>query len=299
VVTMVQPVHLERMGSIERIALNKSELVRTLPPNGTAVLNGDDPLVRRMGGVTEAKVLYYGVADDGRWTMDDGCLDIYASDVVSLGLEGVWFTLHFGDKSVGLPVHLPLLGRHNVYTALAAAGVAHAVGMAPREIVEALVFKQAAHSLHSGQALSAANGFQRIKLLPGYNGSTLIDDCYNAAPASMLAALDLLSETPNTGRRIAVLGDMLELGSHEEQGHRDVGRRASEVTDFLIAVGRLGRIIGEEALQIGMSPGKVAFADGNSQAIDYLKSALRPGDYVLIKGSRGLHMEEIVEGLKG
>ena len=278
VVTSVHPVHLERMGTLGRIALNKSELPRALPPTGTAVLNGDDPWVRRMAEVTQARVVFYGrqATDDRRHE-----LDIWATEIESRGLEGVRFRLHFGGTGESWPVKLPLLGAHNVYSALAAAGVGYAAGMGWADIVAAL------------EGLDVQG---RVALVPGYNGSTLIDDSYNAAPASVIAALDLLAETP--GRHVAVLGDMRELGSHEEEGHREVGRHAAQVVNKLVAVGRLGRLIGEEAITAGMSPTKVAFAEDNAQAIAQLKPMLQPGDHVLIKGSRGMYMEEIVEGLK-
>jgi UDP-N-acetylmuramoyl-tripeptide--D-alanyl-D-alanine ligase len=145
-------------------------------------------------------------------------------------------------------------------------------------------------------ALHALETQIRLIVVPGHNGSTIIDDSYNASPASVLAALSLLAETP--GRHIAVLGDMLELGSQEEEGHLTVGREASEVADHLIVVGRLGRLIGEEALRCGMPGESVRFGEGNEQVVEMLKGLLRPGDHVLVKGSRGLRMEEIVRGLK-
>ena len=272
VVTNVGPVHLERMGTIENIALNKSELVAALPEDGTAVLNGDDARVRAMGEVTSARKVFYGLGEDN---------DLRATGIVSNGLKGVDFTLAVGSEGEQWPVHLPLLGSHSVYTALAAAGAASAAGMTWREIVEAL------------EGLSAQ---VRLVVVPGWNGSTIIDDAYNAAPDSTIAALDLLAEMP--GGKIAVLGDMLELGSYAEEGHLRVGRRAAHVADRLVAVGRLGRLVGEEAVRAGMAPGSVFFAMENGQVIDYLKGLLHAGDHVLVKGSRGLAMDEIVAGLK-
>lgn len=272
VVTNIGPVHLERMGTLENIALNKSELVRALPSTGTAVLNGDDPLVSAMREVTSARVLLYGL---------DARCELRAAKIESRGLQGVGFTLHFAPDEKQWPVRLPLLGRHSVHTALAAAGAAHAAGMAWSDIVD---------------ALQTVDAQVRLLVVRGFNGSTLIDDSYNASPASMLAALDLLGETP--GRHIAVLGDMLELGSHEQEGHLTVGRKAREAVNYLVVVGMLGRIIGEEAMRAGMPPDSVFFATGNAQAIDKLRDLLQPGDYVLVKGSRGLKMEEIVAGLR-
>lgn len=272
VVTVVAPVHLERLGTIERIALNKSELVRALPAYGTAVLNGDDPLVAAMSEVTQAHVLLYGL---------DPAFDLAAGDIEGKGLNGVHFTLSVKEVGHKWRVRLPLLGRHSVHTALAAAGAARAAGMDWDDIVAAL------HKLDAQV---------RLLVVPGYNGSTLIDDSYNASPESTIAALNLLDDMQ--GRRIAVLGDMLELGSYEAEGHRRVGIRARAVADLLIVVGALGRIIGEEARRCGMPAEHLFFARDNYQVVEYLHSVLKPGDFVLVKGSRGLRMDKIVDALK-
>ncbi|MEP6774865.1 MAG: UDP-N-acetylmuramoyl-tripeptide--D-alanyl-D-alanine ligase [Chloroflexota bacterium] len=272
VVTNVGPVHLERMGTIENIALNKSELVAALPEAGTAILNGDDARVRAMGEVTRARKVFYGLGQDN---------DLRATDIVSKGLQGVDFTLVVGSEVGQWPVRLPLLGGHNVYTALAAAGAAAVAGMTWDEIVQGL------------EGLSAQ---VRLVVVSGWNGSTIIDDAYNAAPDSTIAALDLLAEMP--GSKVAVLGDMLELGSYAEEGHMRVGRRAAEVADRLVVLGRLGRLIGEEAVRAGMAPESVFFAMENGQVVDYLKGLLQRGDHVLVKGSRGLAMDEIVARLR-
>jgi UDP-N-acetylmuramoyl-tripeptide--D-alanyl-D-alanine ligase len=272
VVTNVGPVHMERLGTIENIALNKSEIVQALPPDGFAVLNGDDRRVRAMSEVTKAAVTFYGL-DEGN--------DIRATEIVSHGLQGVHFTLEVVPAKEQWQVRLPLLGRHSVHTALAAAGAAHAAGMDWDQIVSAL----------QGMDVQV-----RLLVVPGCNGSTIIDDTYNAAPDSTIAALNLLDEM--AGRHIAVLGDMLELGSYMEEGHRKVAGRASVVADRLVVVGSLGHLIGEEALRLGMKPETVFFAADNAQVVDYLKRVLKQGDYVLVKGSRGLYMEEVVDGLK-
>ncbi len=272
VVTVVAPVHLERMGTIENIALNKSELVRALPANGTAVLNGDDPLVSAMRDVTQARSVLYG--------LDPDC-DLYATDIEGQGLNGVHFTLNVREGGQHWRVRLPLLGRHSVHTALAAAGAACAAGMDWTDIVAAL------HKLDAQV---------RLLVVPGHNGSILIDDSYNASPESTIAALNLLNDMQ--GQRIAVLGDMLELGSYEQEGHLRVARRAGVVADRLVVVGLLGRLIGEEALRCDMAPDRVFFARDNDQVVEYLRRVLKRGDYVLVKGSRGLRMDKIVDALK-
>ena len=133
-------------------------------------------------------------------------------------------------------------------------------------------------------------------VLPGINDTTIIDDSYNASPASTLAALNLLHEL--AAPRVAVLGDMRELGSYEQEGHILVGRRAAEVVDRLVVVGELGRVIGEEAIKTGLAPEKVFFADDNAQVIANLRQTLVGGSSVLIKGSYGMRMAEIVLGLR-
>jgi UDP-N-acetylmuramoyl-tripeptide--D-alanyl-D-alanine ligase len=270
VVTNVQSSHLERLGSMEKIAEAKRELVEALPQHGLAVLNVDDSRVREMAGHTSARALYYGLSAEAQ---------VWASEVVSHGLRGVEFELHHGRAMVH--VKLPLLGVHSVHAALAAAGVALDQGYSLAEI---------------GEALRVMEPSVRIIVGAGLAGSRLIDDTYNANPESMLAALNLLSELP--GRKIAVLGDMLELGSHEVPGHRKVGDRAALVADALVAVGTRAGIIAHTALQGGMRSERVFHTESNDDAIAFLKRLLRPGDNVLVKGSRGMRMEDIVHALR-
>jgi len=269
VVTNVAPSHLERLGSMERIADAKAELVRALPSDGTAILNGDDPLVRGMADLTDAQAFYYGLGPDN---------DLRATHIESRGLDGVRFRLHFGRET--LHVKIPLLGRHSVHTALAAAAVGVVEGQ-PWGLIVA--------------GLRDIEVQLRLIATPGKEGSTLIDDSYNASPASSLAALNLLAELK--GRRIAVLGDMLELGAYQAEGHRKVGRRAAEVVQKLVTVGELGALIGREAIAVGMPEGDVYFAQDNGEAVRALSDLVGPGHIVLIKGSRGMDMEEIVVAL--
>lgn len=269
VVTNVGPVHLERLGTLERIAQAKRELVEALPPEGVAILNGDDERVMGMAPYTQARVLCYGLRPE---------CEVWADEIVSQGLEGVRFRMHHGDEV--LHVRTPLLGRHSVHAALAAATVGLVEGESWEEIVAGL------------QEISE---HLRLVALPGPRGSILLDDTYNASPASTIAALNLLEELP--GRRIAVLGDMLELGDFEEEGHRKVGRRVLEVVDLLITVGRLGRIIGQEALACGMDKARVLMVEDNRAAIAHLRELIRESDVVLVKGSRGMAMEEIINEL--
>jgi len=268
VVTNVGPTHLERMGTIERIALNKAELVETLPEDGVAVLNADDPLVRAMASKAQGRVFSYGLTPDA---------DLWANEIESRGLEGLRFRFHYGEEVVYARVSL--LGRHSVHTALRAAAVGLIEGLSWQEIMDGL---RGATQL-------------RLVVVPGLNGSTLLDDTYNSSPASAIAALNLLDELD--GRKITVLGDMLELGSYEEEGHRKVGRRAMDVVELLVTVGPRGRIIAQEALDLGMDPGAVHIVEDNEAAIAYLRQVIVPGDAVLVKGSRGMTMEQIVSAL--
>ena len=207
VVTAVLPVHLERLGTIERIQQAKQELIEELPSNGVAVLNADDPRVAQMATATSARVVRYGVSESA---------DVRAEHISSQGLRGVHFDLlHAGQRR---RVHLPLLGAHSVHAALAATAVASDEGLSLSDIAEAL------------QRLSPT---LRLLVVDGINGSRVVDDSYNASPESVLAALNLLRELPGR-RKIAVLGDMLELGSEEEPSHRRVGNRAAAVLDVLV-----------------------------------------------------------------
>ncbi|MBI3968037.1 MAG: UDP-N-acetylmuramoyl-tripeptide--D-alanyl-D-alanine ligase [Chloroflexi bacterium] len=263
VVTNVGPVHLERLGTIERIAQAKGELVAALPADGWALLNADDQRVRGMASRTKAQVVTFGFG---------ATADLRATDVAVRGLDGVTFTLHWREER--RPIASPALGRHSVYAALAAAGVALVDGLSLDEVVG---------------ALGALPPGLRLNVLAGRNGSRIIDDTYNASPASVIAALDLLATLD--GRKVAVLGDMYELGSAEESGHREVGRRAAEVLDALYAVGPRARWIGEEARTCGLAAVETVAA---KPEVSYEP---QPGDSILVKGSRGMRMEEVVARL--
>jgi len=267
VVTNVGPVHLERLGSMGAITAAKAELVEALPADALAVLNGDDARTVAMARRTPARVTYYGYSEQS---------DVRASGVVSSGLEGTQFRLKYAGDCVD--VRLPLPGRHYVYPALAAAAVALEEGLTLNEIAA---------------ALAEARLDLRSRIVRGPNGSTVLDDSYNASPASMLAALDLLAELP--GRRIALLGDMLELGAAEEEGHRSVGERAATACDLLLTVGVRASSIAEAARRAGATDVRQVGTAG--QAIEALRKELREGDHALIKASRAMALEEVVSAL--
>ena len=272
VITNVGTVHAERAGSQEVIAQGKGELVEALPasPEGVAILNYDDPLVRGMAVRTRARIFYYGL---------DAHSHLWASDVVGMGLKGIRFQLHVRNETLHLRV--PLIGRHSVHTVLRAAAVGLVEGLAWQEVIDGL------H--HSFTQL-------RLATVRATSGALIIDDTYNASPESTLAALNLLSEID--GNRVAVLGDMLELGPYEQEGHEIVGVRAAEVARRLITVGRLGKQIAQAARQAGMPSSAIESVDDVSQAIDLLQNSLKADDVVLVKGSHGLRMDRIVASLE-
>ena len=277
IVTNVHPVHLERMGTIENIALTKRELVESLPAAGLAVLNGDDPRVLEMAEVAPCDIVTYGLMPTN---------DIWASDVQTHGLRGTSFRLHSGGESVNLRV--PLIGGHAPYLALPAIAVGIRLGMHISEIIPGF----------------DDPGIQvRLIVLEGPNGSTMIDDTYNASAPSVLSALGLLEEMAE-GRRIAVLGDMRELGEESEGQHRMVGRRATEVVDHLVTYGPLAAQIAEEARarsreERGRTQVIRSFEVAErDDLIAYIQEIANTGDTILLKGSRGLEMEHVVAALR-
>ena len=272
VVTNIGTVHAERAGSQEAIASGKAELVQALPaaPDGVAVLNFDDPWVRKMAEKTSAQVFYYGL---------DPIADLWADQIESLGLEGIRCCLHYGAETITLKV--PVIGQHSVHTVLRAAAVG---------LVEGLTWGEIAQGLQHGQTQL------RLVAVHTQNGALLLDDTYNASPESTLAALNLLGALD--GRRVGVLGEMLELGQYEQSGHEIVGARAAEVCSELLAVGERAKIIASSALAAGMHPSSVRWVATVPEAIEYMRLHLNRGDIALVKGSHGLQMERIISALE-
>lgn len=276
VVTNVHPVHLERMGTIEAIARTKSELVQAIPAHGAAILNGDDLRVRAMAPLCAGRVITYGLSPSN---------DIWADEVATRGLAGISFRVHLGAETY--EVETPLKGMHAVELALAGIAVGQAMGM---EIAEIL------------PRFNEPNSQVRLLTIDGPNGSRMIDDTYNASAPSVLSALGLLADTDAT-RKFAVLGDMRELGASSDEHHDIVGRRAAEVVDHLVTYGDLALKI---AAAFRSSKGDIdgrrsdvtSFRlDQRAELVQFLQGALQEGDIVLLKGSRGLTMEEFVEAL--
>ena len=267
VVTNIGTVHAERAGSQQLIAEGKAELISSLPPspNGVAVLNYDDPLVKQMANKTNARILFYG--------LDQGA-DIWADQIQGQGLKGIRFRLHYENKSLNMDV--PILGRHSVQTILRASAVGFAEGLSWEEIRDGLM---------------QSNTQLRMVAVQTHSGALILDDTYNATPESTIAALDLLRELK--GQKIAVLGDMLELGPYEYLGHERVGEAAAQTADHLIAVGPLSKTTAATAKASGLPATAVTWVENASQAADVLRYNLKEGDVVLIKGSHGLRMDRI------
>ncbi|MDQ3249630.1 MAG: UDP-N-acetylmuramoyl-tripeptide--D-alanyl-D-alanine ligase, partial [Chloroflexota bacterium] len=242
IVTNIGPSHLSKLGSLEAITAAKAELLQALPPanaGGVAILNWDDERVQTMAGLTQARIFRYGLTP---------AADLWADSIQSAGMDGVRFCFHYRHPETGktesVHARVALLGRHSVHTALRAAATGLVEGLGWDEI---------------SAGLQNMTNQVRLVIVDGINGSTVIDDTYNASPASTIAALNLLADLDPKppGRRVAVLGDMLELGQYTDEGHRRVGRRAVDVVDLLVTVGELGRSIAAEALSIGFDPQKV------------------------------------------
>ncbi|MBA3946287.1 MAG: UDP-N-acetylmuramoyl-tripeptide--D-alanyl-D-alanine ligase [Herpetosiphonaceae bacterium] len=270
IVTNVGVSHLERMKTPDVVAHAKSELPRALPADGIAVLNYDDERARNMAGLTAARPLFYGLTPQA---------DVWADDISSHGLQGISFTVHSCNTAHRFTI--PLVGRHSVQTALPVVALARELGF-PWEAIEA--------------GLCDPLLQQRIRVLPGPNGATIIDDTYNAAPVSCKAALNLLHDLP--GRHLAVFAEMAELGPVEEAGHREVGEAAAMVVDQLVVVGPKARSIGQAARALRPDL-PVAFAATNTEAVEVLRPMLVAGDVLLVKGARVAATEQIVRDLVG
>jgi UDP-N-acetylmuramoyl-tripeptide--D-alanyl-D-alanine ligase len=272
VLTNIGTVHAERAGTQEIIAQGKGELVEALPPApaGIAILNYDDPLIRPMNKRTKARVFYYGL---------DPAADLWADEVESMGLEGIHLRLHYKKESLYLQV--PMIGHHSVETVLRATAVG---------LVEKLTWDEIVRGLQESQAQL------RLVAVRSENGALMLDDTYNASPESTLAALNLLAELQ--GRKIAVLGDMLELGQYERAGHEKVGVRAAQVANVLVTLGLRAHIIAEAARKAGMKKSVIHEYEEFEPIVDWLKKNLTANDAVLVKGSHGLRMDKIVAALE-
>ncbi len=270
IVTCVGTAHIGILGSLENIARAKGELIEALPKEGMAILNADDPYVLAMHSLFGGRALYYGI---------DNRQDVYATDI-SLTESGTTYICHIGE--ISFPVTLRLLGIHNVYDALAATAAAFSLGVPPAKIREAL-----------GNFISRSESQKLLKI----GEVTVLDDSYNANPLSVKMALDALTQLGGR-RRIAVLGDMLELGADEKARHYETGKQVAALGfDRLITVGELSRETARGARDGGMTA--VSEVSGPEEAAAVLKKETAPGDAVLIKGSHAMHLETVVAHWRG
>ncbi len=276
VVTTVEPAHLETFGSLEAIAREKGELVAALPPDGLAVLNADDARVLAMAARTPARVITFGAYEPGEDATAVPCPDIRATDIL-VSREGVRFTVE--TPAGRRKIRIPLLGRHQVYAALAAI----AVGLAHDMALDLIAARLA--------ALPRVPG--RLNPLPGRRGSLLLDDSYSASPAAVEAALDTLAAL-DARHRIAVLGDMLELGDFEAAGHTEIGRKVAGIVDLLVTKGNRARRIADAARPAGLAADQVVVTYTAEDAARAVLERLGPGDVALVKGSLATRMEQIV-----
>jgi len=270
VITRVAPVHLEFFDSVTEIARAKAEILEGLGPGGAAVLNADDPEVRRIGEAHAGRVVWFGRHRDH---------DVSAENWRGT-VQGMRFDLRLAGRSVD--VALPLAGPHFLTSFLAAAAAAHVLGASPEAIAEAAL------------ALKPAPHRGEVALLG--SGVTLIDDSYNSNPAAVEAAVVALGLAQ--GRRVAFLGDMLELGPSGADLHREVGEHVAGRLDVMAGVGTLAAAFVEGARRAGKPESALRLFPDSAAAAAAVPSLVEPGDAVLVKGSRGVRMEAVVEALR-
>ena len=271
VITNVGPQHIELLGSLENIARAKAELIENLPADGLAILPADSPFLPMLKGKAPCRFVTFGLARDADYRVENVRTD---------DPHFLYFDLHY-DGKVQRRIALPMIGAHNAINAAAALAVAHQLGI---EIADAERYLENAE-------LPGA----RMRVIQT-ESLTIIDDCYNAGPDSMRAALETLRDFPGDGRRVAVLGAMRELGAFSDDEHRKLGELAGEICDFVVGVGpetepmmETLRASGHQLF--GWSPDATA-------ATSVVSARLQSGDIVLVKGSRSVGLEIVVEELQ-
>ncbi|HEY5516840.1 MAG TPA: UDP-N-acetylmuramoyl-tripeptide--D-alanyl-D-alanine ligase [Coriobacteriia bacterium] len=273
IVTNIGQTHLEALGSQDAIVRAKGELVACVPSTGMVFLNGDDERSRSLAAASSAPVTWYGLSEG---------VDVRASDIEVDETGRATFTLTADVGSI--TVSLPVPGRHNAYNAAAAAAAALYLGTTLDEIAAGLA--------------AAVTTDMRMQVFTAATGVVVVNDAYNASPTSMRAALATLVDMRAAGRRIAVLGDMAELGSLTELAHFSLGEVvARSGIDVLVTVGARALRIADGAVAEGMEPSDVRPCEGVEEASEVLDDLLAPGDLVLVKASRCMQLERIIEGM--
>ncbi|HEY1088660.1 MAG TPA: UDP-N-acetylmuramoyl-tripeptide--D-alanyl-D-alanine ligase [Archangium sp.] len=271
-ITIVQPAHLEGVGSIEGVAQAKGELFHGLAKSATAVVNLDDPRVAGQAATVGAKKLTWGRTEGA---------DVRLVSVEPQGRDGLSLRIAYRGKEY--PTALHLVGDHNAMNATGAFAMGLALGYAPEECVRGLEAAQA----HA----------RRLQIVDAPHGVTVVDDCYNANPASMTAALRTVQELASEGRAIAVLGDMLELGAEEAREHVQMGVTASDRVALLAFFGpRMKQAHAQATKKLGE---KTKHFEDVGALVAWLQPQLKANDFVLVKGSRGMRLERVVEALTG
>ena len=270
VITNIGTAHIGNLGSKQNILKAKLEIIKGMDEDGVLIINGDESLLSGLKGLLDVKTIYYG--------LDEG-VDFRAYNIDKRE-DG---TAEFNIKIDGVDylVHIPAIGIHNVYNALAAIVAGKEMGMSVDNIISGI-------SKYSPVG-SRSNIYTK-------NGITFIDDVYNASVSSMNASIDVLSDMSNTKRKIAILGDMYELGEFSQKLHREVGEYiATKDVDFLFTVGEDSKYISDEVLSLGVIEEKVKHFDEVDEVAGFLKEFLVEDDIILVKGSRGMAMERIIK----
>ncbi|HPD01018.1 MAG TPA: UDP-N-acetylmuramoyl-tripeptide--D-alanyl-D-alanine ligase, partial [Acetivibrio sp.] len=252
----------------------KMEILEGLNEKGLVILNGDDSLLFGLKGLLNYRTVFYG--------LEEG-MDYQGYNVVSLGEHGSTFDINIGNREYS--VKIPVPGLHNIYNALAGIAAGIELGIPPEEIIKGIE--------------EFVPGKMRLNII-NHNGLKIINDVYNASPQSMEAAINVLKDISAGNRTVAVLGDMLELGEISEKAHFDVGKYAvSNGINYVAAVGEYRDNTAGGAIDAGAKKDNVFVFNNNNEAASFLKYFLKPGDVLLVKGSRGMKMEEIVNMLTG
>ena len=282
-ITNVQAAHLEGLGTIEGVARAKGELFAAMSDKGINVVNYDDPHVRRLGGLHGNNIVSYAVTSVGRRSNPV----VRATRVVSQGEGGMRFTLHINTWKKRITI--PATGSHNVANSAAAAAIATAAGVAPETIVKGL--------------LRYRHGDKRMQLVDLPGGINVVNDSYNANPASMTAALQTVKGFGKDCRHVALLGDMFELGKSGSEAHRKIGKLAAELDyDYLGVTGEFAGTVADQAVQAGMQKSRVKVCKDKQAMAEWIVSLVSrkeigEGDWLVIKGSRGMCMEQVLHTL--
>lgn len=279
VMTSIGESHLEFMGTVEDIIKEKRTLLERLPKDGLAILNRDDEKVWAMRSRIGARVTSFGYHEDAEVRVPPESISYACSIDRECGMR---FKIVSGGATV--PAFMPnVLGKHGIYAAMAAVSVALAKDMNLLEAADALSLYQAPPG--------------RLRYIPGIKHTVIIDDTYNASPTSTNAALEVLSDmqVPSEDKRFAVLGDMLELGTASVEGHRAVGKKAAECADVLVFVGERMADAAIAAREAGAGEDRVFHFGNTEEAGRFVQERMKQGDYILVKGSRGMKMESVVQ----